>query len=251
MSRLTQNYIKKTFDKINGAFATAKSELATKFETDKGVEGLMTNYAKQQVAANVPFFGMNIAEVKDFRDKLMPDIDFKEVNIHALARNDPQLSGGIRLIGQAALAKHFGTPIPNTPHAYTLDKTKLTPERIKTFGHDVSQKVAKYSQQLELAERTFKQCEEKGVKFSPEQKEKIMKSLTPTLEALGSDHLEKYMDVLANDLSSKLKDNRSLFSRLTGNSSVSTANLDKIATQLSKEQMPQAEKAAILRFRIK
>jgi hypothetical protein len=150
------------------------------------------------------------------------------------------------------MLRDFGKPIvddsttsPGANKGYTLDETKLTPERIKAFGHDVSQDVANYSQQMELAERTFKRCEDNGMKFSPEQKEKIMKQLTPTLNSLGSEHVEKNMDALATDLSNKLKDNRSLVSRITGKESISSATLEKITMQISAKEKPLSINASL------
>jgi|GEM_PF-6449273 len=189
---------------------------------------------------------------KEFMDKLKPYVDFSDINTNALANNGNALEQGIGPILQKAIVRDFGKPIvddsttsPGTNKGYTLDETKLTPERIKAFGHDVSQEVANYSQQLELAERTFKRCEDNGMKFSPEQKEKIMKQLTPTLNSLGSEHVEKNMDDIAKDLSNKLKDNRSIISRITGRESISSAVLEKITAQISEKERPKSINASL------
>lgn len=200
---------------------------------------------------------------KEFMDKLKPYVDFKGINTSALANNGNALEQGIGPIIQNAIRRDFGKPIVDDSMSskstlrstanmgYSLDETKLTPDRIKAFGHDVSQEVANYSQQMELAERTFKRCEDNGMKFSPEQKEKIMKQLAPTLNSLGSDHLEKNMDDIAINLSNKLKDNRSIISRLTGRESISSATLDKITVQFAKEEMPKSINASLQAFQDK
>lgn len=195
---------------------------------------------------------MSEKDSKDFTDKLKPYVDFSGINKNALANNGKALEQGIAAIIQSAMVRDFGKPIVDNGvttlganKGHTIDETKLTPERIKAFGHAVSQEVANYSQQMELAKRTFKQCEDKGMKFSPEQKEKIMKQLTPTLNSLGSDHLEKNMDAMATDLSNKLKGNRSLYSRITGKPSVSSDILDKITVQFAKEEMPKSINASM------
>lgn len=195
---------------------------------------------------------MSPSASKKFTDQLIPYVDFSGINKNALANNEKALEQGIGPIIQKAIIRDFGKPIVNSGTTligdiigHTLNEASLTPERIKAFGHDVSQEVANYSQQMELAERTFKRCEDNGMKFSPEQKEKIMKQLAPTLNSLGSDHLEKNMDDIAINLSNKLKGNRSIISRITGRESVSSATLDKITVQFANEETPKSINASL------
>lgn len=86
-------------------------------------------------------------------------------------------------------------------------------------------------------------------KLTPELKEQIALKLTPGLSSLGSAHLIAHSDGLVADMYTKLDNNRSLFSRMRGKFEVTDTKLDKIAIQVIKEQMPQAEKASFLKLR--
>lgn len=97
----------------------------------------------------------------------------------------------------------------------------------------------------------FDKAERDGVKFTPEQKNKIAKTLAPSLLALGTEHLEKSMDRLASEIATELKGSRSLVSRVTGKSDISDSNLNKIGAKIVKDETPKSVKASVREFDLK
>lgn len=178
---------------------------------------------------------MPTIDKQNFIDRLSPYIDLSEVNAGVVARNSQAIEQKLRPLIREAINTNFGKKIQSNGITSTTSKTldeQLMRKNIEAFGAMVSQQVTSYAIQLELAERTFQQCEDKGVKFSAKDKDKIMSRLSSTLEVLGNAHLEKDMDRLADTLSDELKNNRTLLSRITGRAKISTTNLDSICLRL-------------------
>ena len=80
------------------------------------------------------------------------------------------------------------------------------------------------------------------MKFTLEQKNKIAKTLAPSLLALGTEHIERSMDRLASEIATELKGSRSLISRVTGKSDISDSNLVKIGARIEKDEIPKSVK---------
>lgn len=195
------------------------------------------------------------AEVRAFTDKLMPHVDFSGANITALTTNGRVIDQGIGPIIQQTMINNFGKPLANNPNAYTLDESQVTPEKARAFGVEVSHQIKEYSQQqakpYELMKHAFDKAERDGMKFTLEQKNKIAKTLAPSLLALGTEHIEKSMDRLASDIAIELKGNRSLISRVTGKSDISDSKLSKIGAKIEKDEIPKSVKASVKEFDLK
>ncbi len=71
-----------------------------------------------------------------------------------------------------------------------------------------------------------------GHKITPERVEKITKALAPTLAKLGPEYLEKNKDGLIKELTDSLKSGQGYSTSFTGSYTVSTAELEKIATKM-------------------
>ena len=84
-----------------------------------------------------------------------------------------------------------------------------------------------------------------GYRITPERVEKITKALLPTLTKLGPEYLEQNKASLIKELVTSLKSEQSYSTSFTGNYTVSTASLGKIATKLENQHQPQAERASV------
>ncbi len=80
-----------------------------------------------------------------------------------------------------------------------------------------------------------------GHRITPERVAKITKALAPTLAKLGADYLEKNQAGLTKDLVASLKAGQGYSTSFTGNYTVSTAELGKIAVKMEKQHKPQAK----------
>ena len=230
----------------------AKASLSTQIATNEGIKALVEPRLKSQLVENsIGFFtktgmGMPMAQKQEISKLVMPLIALPENLTQQMIKGHKVFSAAASAIINREIGEAFGTKIvtESGDETYEFDKAKITPENIAIVASKINESIEKPP--LSLVGEAIKQMEkEQGVKFTSERVEKITKALVPTLTELGPEYLEVHKKELTKALVTSLKSEQSYSTSFTGNYTVSTASLGKIATNLKNQHQPQAEQSSV------
>ncbi len=244
------------FTELLQEMASAKKELSTQISTNEGIKSFIEPRLKNQIIENnIGFFtktgmGMSLTDKKGISNLVVPHITLSENSVQQMIKGDKIFSAAASAIVNREISEAFGTKNGET---YEFDKAKLTPENIAKVGKKISDGIEAEGMKLQptilataLVSDVIKQMEkEQKVKFTPERVEKITKALVPTLAKLGPEYIEKNKGELTQELATSLKSGQSYSTSFTGNYTVSTSELGKVASKMEKQHQPKAETASV------
>jgi len=256
---ITKGAPKELFDSIAQETVALRSELASKFSSDKGITDLMSDLMIHKAVEVTPFQvritkeegmykpgdtrSMNNMEVAELGVLISPGIVMSPGVTHYLMANGNAVDKVIGPVVSARVAEFFGEK--GADGATTLDKRKLTAENIEAFTTAVNADIEKIPAQNIILNAITALEKENDYTISKSQAQKIVDKLTPALVELGPEYLKQYSEVISKQIQKEVVAKSMVTASALGGIYIREKNLDKIANNLSDTHLDKSDKMQI------
>lgn len=256
---ITKGAPKELFDSIAQETVALRSELASKFSSDKGITDLMSDLMIHKAVEVTPFQvritkeegmykpgdtrSMNNMEVAELGVLISPGIVMSPGVTHYLMANGNAVDKVIGPVVSARVAEFFGEK--GADGATTLDKRKLTAENIEAFTTAVNADIEKIPAQNIILNAITALEKENDYTISKSQAQKIVDKLTPALVELGPEYLKQYSEVISGQIQKEVVAKSMVTASALGGIYIREKNLDKIANNLSDTHLDKSDKMQI------
>ncbi len=256
---ITKGAPKELFDSIAQETVALRSELASKFSSDKGITDLMSDLMIHKAVEVTPFQvritkeegmykpgdtrSMNNMEVAELGVLISPGIVMSPGVTHYLMANGNAVDKVIGPVVSARVAEFFGEK--GADGATTLDKRKLTAENIEAFTTAVNADIEKIPAQNIILNAITALEKENDYTISKSQAQKIVDKLTPALVELGPEYLKQYSEVISGQIQKEVVAKSMVTASALGGIYITEKNLDKIANNLSDTHLDKSDKMQI------
>jgi len=250
---------KELFDSIAQETVALRSELTSKFSSDKGITDLMSDLMIHKAVEVTPFQvritkeegmykpgdtrTMNNMEVAELGALISPGIVMSPGVTHYLMANTNAVDKVIGPVVSARVAEFFGEK--GADGATTLDKRKLTAENIEAFTTAVNADIEKIPAQNIILNAITALEKENGYTISEAQAQKIVNKLTPALAELDPEYLKKNFEAISGEIQRELVAKSTVTASVLGGIYIREGNLDKIAHKLSDTHLDKSDKMQI------
>jgi len=250
---------KELFDSIAQETVALRSELTSKFSSDKGITDLMSDLMIHKAVEVTPFQvritkeegmykpgdtrSMNNMEVAELGALISPGIVMSPGVTHYLMANANAVDKVIGPVVSARVAEFFGEK--GADGATTLDKRKLTAENIEAFTTAVNADIEKIPAQNIILNAITALEKENGYTISEAQAQKILNKLTPALAELDPEYLKKNFEAISGEIQREVVAKSTVTASVLGGIYIREGNLDKIANNLSDAHLDRSDKMQI------
>ena len=212
--------------KLKDDMVVLRKELESVLSSKENLEKGLVDYCKMRTLQTSPFQvietkdtpmrkagdprPMGQDEIAELYGKLQPalsDIDIPVTSLSDIAAmGSAVVDGRLSPIARNRMEEFFGKK--DKKGNLILDREKLTPENIKAFGvavnEDLTKELAKMKAEHLIQDAIEQMQSEYGVTCTPEIYEGLVKTLKPTVTALGSEYIEANRGMLTKDLTKDL-----------------------------------------------
>jgi hypothetical protein len=250
---------KELFDSIAQETVALRSELTSKFSSDKGITDLMSDLMIHKAVEVTPFQvritkeegmykpgdtrSMNNMEVAELGALISPGIVMSPGVTHYLMANANAVDKVIGPVVSARVAEFFGEK--GADGATTLDKRKLTAENIEAFTTALNADIEKIPAQNIILNAITALEKENGYTISEAQAQKIVNKLTPALAELDPEYLKKNFEAISGEIQREVVAKSTVTASVLGGIYIREGNLDKIANNLSDAHLDRSDKMQI------
>ena len=251
---------KEQFEAIAQETSALRSELTSKLSSDDGIKELMSDLIIHKAAEVIPFQvrvtkkeGMynpgdtrptNNMEAAELGSLLTPGITLPSSVVSALMTDIESIPKVVAPIFNKHMIDIFGQQ--EGGGILTLDKSKLTKEKIEIFNKRVNADLEAIPVREIVANAVVRDAikkleKENGYTISEGETQKIFNKLSPALAELDAEYLKQNFEKVSGQIQKEVVAKSTVTAKVLGGIYIREGNLDKIAHKLSDTHLGKSD----------
>lgn len=255
---------KEQFEAIAQETSALRSELTSKLSSDDGIKELMSDLIIHKAAEVIPFQvrvtkkeGMynpgdtrptNNMEAAELGSLLTPGITLPSSVVSALMTDIESIPKVVAPIFNKHMIDIFGQQ--EGGGILTLDKSKLTKEKIEIFNKRVNADLEAIPVREIVANAVVRDAikkleKENGYTISEGETQKIFNKLSPALAELDAEYLKQNFEKVSGQIQKEVVAKSTVTAKVLGGIYIREGNLDKIAANISDTHLDKSDQMQI------